>query len=98
MRTGRGWRVSARGCDYDVHGQRSAGLWWPDREHDREPLPEEREAYEKAYDAWIQEHRFDEERALRLADFVAERMMYRGKTAVEMMAEEDELRRLDADQ
>jgi hypothetical protein len=60
------WAVTNRGRSLSADGTWSWGYRGPGS--DREPVTdEEHAAYEAGYEAWVAEHRFDEETALRLA-------------------------------
>lgn len=69
---GERWAVMHNGAYLDAEGRKSWGARWED---DREPVtPEEFASYNRAHDAWLDAHRFDEETALRIAREYAPRI------------------------
>ncbi|GGU62101.1 hypothetical protein [Streptomyces lavendofoliae] len=79
------WAVKLRSQTLGADGTWSFGLRWI--ESNREPDPSEVDAYDKAQAAWLAEHRFDHDTALRLAREHAPRLRYRGYTVADALRE-----------
>lgn len=79
------WAVMRNGAYYNLHGKKSWGVHWED---DREPVTDEEiAAYARAHEAWLAEHRFDEQTALRIAREQAPRIVVGPWTVEKVLAD-----------
>lgn len=81
------WAVKHNGASLSADGMKSWGWDW---ENGREPVThEEHEAAQALHDAWLTEHRFDEQTALRIAREYAPKIRIRDYTVADALADQD---------
>lgn len=82
---GNRWTVTNQGGHLDAAGVKSFGFEWSGGVH--EPATdEERDSYNREYDAWQDAHRFDMDTALNLAHELAPKMAYRQYRVADALA------------